>query len=224
MNEVTAYSPDHTSSSSKLFERIRALILSGELPPGAKITEADLAKRYGVNRAPLREALLRLEERRLIERFPFSGMRIFQPSNTMLFELYEIREVLEGLACKMVAEKITPAEMEELQETAQKRMAVLSSLSETEAPEQPIIRDIHIRIADISGNGELRRILDSEIWHYLRSNYRRWVKSKDKKLYGARQHEQIIDAIKERDGDLAEYLMRRHVRSSRDAWEQSLKN
>ena len=224
MNEVTAHASDHTSSSTRLFEEIRSLILSGELSPGSKVTESDLARRFGVNRAPLREALLRLEERRLIERFPFSGTRVFQPSNTMLFELYEIRESLEGLACRLAVLQIKPEELDELQQTIRSRSAFLAMLSETDAREQPTIRDFHTRIADISGNKELRRILDSDIWHYLRANYRRWVKSKDKKLKGAREHERIIEAIAEKDGDLAEYLMRRHIRASREAWEQSLKS
>ena len=55
-------------ASDRLVERIGDCIFSGEFPPGAKLTEVELAKRFGVSRAPLREALFRLEERQLIER------------------------------------------------------------------------------------------------------------------------------------------------------------
>ena len=79
-----------------------------------------------------------------------------------------------------------------------------------------------MRIAVISGNQELERILNSEIWLYLRANYRRWVKAIEKRAVGALQHERIAEAIGSRDGDVAEMLMRKHIRTSRAAWVESL--
>ena len=222
MLEIANPGTDNSSSSNRLFEQIRMRILTGELAAGAKVTEAELAQRYGVNRAPLREALLRLEERRLIERVPFSGTRVFQPSTQMLYELYEVREVLEGLACRKVAEKITPDEIEELQRIVDESSIRLAQMDEEALKLLPAIRDIHTRIAEISGNQELQRILNGEIWHYLRGNHRRWVKSYDKRVVGGREHVRIVEAIRARDGELAEFLMRRHIRASRVAWEESL--
>src|SRR5690349_14050541 len=99
------------ASSAKLLESLGARIISGEMPPGTKLTEASLARQLGVSRAPLREALLKLEERQLIERVPFSGMRVAVLSPNTIFELFEIREVLEGLACRKAAGVITDAEV-----------------------------------------------------------------------------------------------------------------
>ena len=203
-------------------EEIRTRIVSGELSPGAKVTERELAQRYGVNRAPLREALLRLEERRLIERVPFSGTRIFQPSNRMLSELWDMREVLEGLAARRAAETATEAEIEELRRMASEGSARLARTAADDYRDLPAIRDIHMRIAVISGNRELERVLNSEIWLYLRANYRRWVKAIEKRAVGALQHERIAEAIGSRDGDIAEVLMRKHIRTSRAAWVESL--
>jgi DNA-binding GntR family transcriptional regulator len=213
---------DHASSSERLVEEIRARIVSGELSPGSKVTERELAQRYGVNRAPLREALLRLEERRLIERVPFSGTRVFAPSNRMLSELWDIREALEGLAARRAAETATDAEIEELRHMASEGSKRLAQSKADDYRDRPAIRDIHMRIAAISGNQELARILNSEIWLYLRANYRRWVKSIDKRAVGALQHERIAEAIGSRDGDIAEMLMRKHIRTSRAAWVESL--
>lgn len=222
MADELADPSDHTSSSERLVEEIRTRIVSGELSPGAKVTERELAQRYGVNRAPLREALLRLEERRLIERVPFSGTRIFQPSNRMLSELWDMREVLEGLAARRAAETATPAEVEELRRMASEGSARLARTSAEDYRDLPAIRDIHMRIAAISGNRELERVLNSEIWLYLRANYRRWVKAIEKRAVGALQHERIAEAIGSRDGDVAEVLMRKHIRTSRAAWVESL--
>jgi DNA-binding GntR family transcriptional regulator len=223
MNEALGDVSDHASSSERLVEEIRTRIVSGELRPGAKVTERELAQRYGVNRAPLREALLRLEERRLIERVPFSGTRVFQPSNRMLSELWDIREVLEGLAARRAAETATDAEVEELRRMASEGAERLARTAADDYSDLPAIRDIHMRIAIISGNQELERILNSEIWLYLRANYRRWVKAIEKRAVGARQHERIAEAIGSRDGEVAEMLMRKHIRTSRAAWEESLK-
>ena len=81
------------SASERLLALIGAGIISGDLAPGEKLTEIGLSKRYGVSRAPLREALLRLEERQLIVRMPFSGTRVASPSLRTLGELYEVRAV-----------------------------------------------------------------------------------------------------------------------------------
>jgi DNA-binding GntR family transcriptional regulator len=222
MAEEVGDASDHTSSSGRLVEEIRSRIVSGELSPGAKITERELAQRYGVNRAPLREALLRLEERRLIERVPFSGTRIFQPSNRMLSELWDMREVLEGLAARRAAETATDTQIQELRRMASEGSARLARTAADDYSDLPAIRDIHMRIAVISGNRELERILNSEVWLYLRANYRRWVKAIEKRKVGALQHERIAEAIGSRDGDIAEMLMRKHIRTSRAAWVESL--
>ncbi|MGV6873969.1 GntR family transcriptional regulator [Pseudochelatococcus sp. B33] len=221
MNEELVDKSDHASSSERLVEEIRTRIVSGELRPGAKITERELAQRYGVNRAPLREALLRLEERRLIERVPFSGTRVFQPSNRMLSELYDIREVLEGLAARRAAETASDAQIEELTRMAREGSERIANSSPGDLPH---IRDIHMRIAEISGNQELERILNGEIWLYLRANHRRWVDALEKRALGALQHERIAEAIRSRDGDVAEMLMRKHIRTSRAAWVEALKS
>ena len=167
MNEALDHGSDHESSSERLTEEISARIMSGELRPGAKVTERELAQRYGVNRAPLREALLRLEERRLIERVPFSGTRIFQPSDRMLTELYDIREVLEGLAPRRAAETASDAQIDELTSMAREGSERLGKLPADDSGQLSHIRDIHMRIAVLSGNEELQRILNSEIWLYL---------------------------------------------------------
>lgn len=206
------------STSSRLFEKIRNQILEGELVPGSKVTEADLAQRFGVNRAPLREALLRLEERRLIERVPYSGTRIFQPSDKMMEDLFDVREALEGLACRRAAELVTNEDVAELERFLKLAMERLEQERvQTNDTQQPI-RDLHIRIAQISGNLELQRLLNGEVWHYMRASYRRLDKSLESRFLGARHHEWIVEALASRNGELAEQLMRHHIRFNKQRW------
>lgn len=210
------------STSERLFEIIRDRILYGDLPPGSKITEAALSKAYGVNRAPLREAFLRLEERRLIERVPFSGTRVFKPSTRMLRELFEIREVLEGFACRKVAQTMTPEQAEELTEIVEDREAMTQRMEDNELMSKLTTLDIHQKIAELCGNAELQRILSSDVWMYLRANFRQWNRSAEKKRAGAAEHRDIVKALKKGDGELAELLMRRHISSTREIWEIDL--
>jgi len=89
-------------------------IVAGELPPGSRVSEEGLAQRFGVSRAPLREALRRLEEYRLVQRRPHAGVRVVSLSREELTELYEIREALEGMACRLAAERMSEEDLAQL--------------------------------------------------------------------------------------------------------------
>ncbi len=206
---------EHVSASERVLERIGQSILTGELLPGTRLTETDLAQRFGVSRAPLREALLRLEERQLIERVPFSGMRVAPLGPRTIDELYEIREVLEGLACRRAATIITPEQMDQLRAILSERASVLRESRGTDVRQQPTIHDFHKMIAAISGNRALERLLNGEIWNYLRAQYRRFARSPERVDVGHGEHMRIVEALEAGDGDLAELLMRRHVVASR---------
>src|SRR5690606_39875037 len=80
-------------------ERLEAAIISGQLEPGAKLSEQGLAASLGVSRGPLREAIRRLEGRKLLERTPNIGVRVAQLSPKDLNEILQVREALEGMAC-----------------------------------------------------------------------------------------------------------------------------
>lgn len=215
MSTDPANPQEHVPASERLLERIGQSILTGELLPGTRLTETDLAQRFGVSRAPLREALLRLEERQLIERVPFSGMRVAPLGPRTIDELYEIREVLEGLACRRAATIITPEQIDELRTFLSHRASVLRESRGTDVRQQPTIHDFHKMIATISGNRALERLLDGEIWNYLRAQYRRFARSMERVEVGLAEHMRIVDALAAHDADLAELLMRRHVAASR---------
>lgn len=200
------------STSERLLSLIGSGIIAGELAPGEKLTETGLAKRYGVSRAPLREALLRLEERQLIERMPFSGTRVASPSLRMLSELYEVRGVLEGLAARRAAAAATPDQIEELR-AAVEDGARAARDAEPTAPEpgSPTPQRFHTKIAEIAGSLELARLLGREIWRFSIQINRRWQRSPERLRASIREHEHILGAIEVADEELAEMLMRRHI-------------
>lgn len=95
--------------------RIEAAIISGALEPGSRLSEQGLAASLGVSRGPLREAIRRLEGRKLLERTPNIGVRVAALSLTDLKEILEVREALEGMACRLAARNMTDEEIAALQ-------------------------------------------------------------------------------------------------------------
>ena len=100
--------------SDHVFQRIQSAIVRGDIAPGSKISEPELARAYGISRGPLREAIRRLEGQRLLVRVPHVGARVVSLTQAELVELYEIRESLEGMACRLAAERMSQAEIDDL--------------------------------------------------------------------------------------------------------------
>src|ERR1700742_1521554 len=92
-------------------ERIEAAIIGGQLEPGSRLSEQALAASLGVSRGPLREAIRRLEGRKLLERTTNIGVRVAALSLKDLNELLQVREALEGLACALAAANMTDKEI-----------------------------------------------------------------------------------------------------------------
>ncbi len=100
--------------SEQVYNELKEAIIAGDLVQGAKITEDELAKKYGISRGPLREALRRLESIRLLIKIPHAGMRVITLTPEMIEEIYIVREALEGMSARLAAERITDEEIEAL--------------------------------------------------------------------------------------------------------------
>src|SRR5210317_1743906 len=96
------------------FDSIKADIISGQLPQGAKIVESDLALKYGISRGPLREAIHRLEQIKLIVRVPHAGSRVVTLDIKMMEDIYCAREALEGMAARLAARLMPEDEIKSL--------------------------------------------------------------------------------------------------------------
>jgi DNA-binding GntR family transcriptional regulator len=100
--------------TGRVYEQLRDAICSGALPPGQKLVIDGLAREMGVSITPVREALGRLQREGLVADSPYSGVRVSDLSLAELRELYTIRGVLEGLAVRMAAERLTAAALREI--------------------------------------------------------------------------------------------------------------
>ena len=201
--------------TDQLFEQLSEAIVVGTFAPGAKLSEPRLAAQYGVSRGPLREAIRRLEERKLVTRAPRQGARVVVPTPGDALELFTIREVLEGLAARHAAENATDAEIDELRAMLAHHRDALSK------PDAMIYwlasanSDFHFMIARVGRNQHLFDLLCGEYYTLFRL-YRmqhRIVPGRAQRALA--EHERIVEAIADRDAELSEILMRRHIASAR---------
>ncbi len=208
--------------ADRVFERLRLAIEQGEIPPGGKISEPELARAYGISRGPLREAIGRLESCGLVVRRANVGARVVRLSSGQLLEIYQVREALEGMAARLAATRMSEAEIVELR-------ALLSGHGEQIARDdghayfqQQGDLDFHYRIVQGSNNGRLIELLCNDLYHLVRLyRYQFGMQSRRAPL-AFEEHGHIVAAIERRDGELAELLMRHHIRASRENVERML--
>ncbi|WP_421684343.1 GntR family transcriptional regulator [Stutzerimonas urumqiensis] len=201
--------------SEHVFRRIQNAIVQGDIPPGSKISEPELARTYGISRGPLREAIHRLEGQKLLVRIPHVGARVVSLDQRELIELYEIRESLEGMACRLAAARMSRTEIDELRrvlETHEKDEAFQAGLGYYQ---QEGDFDFHYRIIQGSGNATLTRMLCGELYQLVRMYRIQFSATPHRPHQAFAEHHRILDAIAEGDGELAELLMRRHIAGSK---------
>ncbi|MBD8480014.1 GntR family transcriptional regulator [Pseudomonas coleopterorum] len=201
--------------SENVFRRIQAAIINGEIAPGSKISEPELARTYGISRGPLREAIHRLEGQRLLVRIPHVGARVVSLNHAELIELYEIRESLEGMACRLAAERMSQAQIDELREVLATHERDAAFQAGVGYYQQEGDFDFHYRIIQGSGNSTLVQMLCDDLYQLVRMYRIQFSATPNRPHQAFAEHHRILDAITERDGELAELLMRRHIAASK---------
>lgn len=212
------------TSSDRLLLEIQRAIVEGDIAAGSKISEPELARRFSVSRAPLREALARLERCHLIERTPNAGARVVTLSAAGLLSLYQLREELEGLACRLAAENMAESEIAELSALLEKHLHSQRVREGESYYQEEGDLDFHYRIILGSKNPYLINILCDELYFLVRM-YRVQLGMNGPRVSRAfDEHKAIINAIANRDGELADLLMRRHIGASRKNIELKLQS
>ncbi|MES9942330.1 MAG: GntR family transcriptional regulator [Candidatus Thiodiazotropha sp. 6PLUC2] len=201
--------------TDRLFDALQRAIVEGEIPQGSKISEPELARQHGVSRGSLREAIARLEARKLVERKPNLGARVVTLSYEQLIEIFQLREALEGMAARLAAQNMTEMEIEELQTLLQQHGEQIAEQRGQAYFQKQGDLDFHYRIVQGSKNNQLIALLCNDLYHLLRM-YRYQFGMRSKRSQQAyEEHHYLINAITARDAEMAELLMRQHIRSSR---------
>ena len=210
------------TTADKVFDQIQHAIVEGEIAPGSKISEPELAKQYEISRSTLREALNRLEKCHLIERKPNVGSRVVECTIEGLLEIYVVREALEGMACRQAATNMTDEEIVDMQAMLEQHASAQALKEGTAYYQEEGDLDFHYKVILGSHNQQLINILCGQLYHLVRMYRIQFGMNSPRAPRAFSEHSHIIQAIADRDGELAELLMRRHIGASRKNIEKKI--
>lgn len=213
---------DPLTIADRVFDLLREAIVEGDIAPGSKISEPELARIYGISRGPLREAIGRLESCGLVVRRANVGARVVTLSSAQLLEIFHVREALEGMAARLAASNMSDAEIVDLRALLDQHGTQIAQDVDHAYFQREGDLDFHYRIVQGSHNGRITALLCNDLYHLVRL-YRYQFGMPSKR--GPRafvEHGHIVDAIERRDPEMAEWMMRAHIRASRENVERLL--
>ena len=197
------------------YRRIRDLVLSGELAPGARLGQVELAERFGISRTPVREALRRLAGEGLVDQISNRGFRVADLGLDAVLRRLEVRALLEPGIARLAAARRNERDVAEMRAAIEREERAGSGIEAHDAS-----RDFHLALARATGNEELVRVLESlwlvEVGRRLLS--RRYAVS-NWQAEDVAEHRGILSAVELGRPDEAERLMAEHVRRAVQHWE-----
>jgi DNA-binding GntR family transcriptional regulator len=196
------------SLASAAQEEIERLILSGQLPAGAKIGEAEMALRLGISRGPIREAFRGLEEVGLVRFEKNRGVFVREVDLAQADQNYVVRGALEALAGKLLAETITDQQAGELRDVIKRMEHAIAENDEAEYAALNLA--LHRRIVELTGNAKLLDIY-SRITKELMLFRRRSLAPHPT----LDEHREIVERIVARDPEGASRALLDHIESAR---------
>ena len=209
-----------TEKNEKRFGReevlnaLRERITDRDIPPGAKLIEEDLSREFGVSRSVIRGALTELEAQGLVEKQPHKGTVVCRIDLNSVFEILEIREVLEGLSARLAAQKTTADDWKDLE---QKFGEPCEQMVKNRDYEEYLALITHLRkrTVEAAKNKELSKLIDS-IYAKIRIVQRRIIILPGRIEQAINEHRTVIKAIMEGDSAKAEKMKRSNLRSARE--------
>ncbi len=197
----------------RAYEFLKTSILSGRFSPGERLTEEHLAKTLGISRTPIREALHKLESEGLIKPLATRGFVASQDSREDVEELFEIRAVLEGYALRLICGRISDAVLGKLEETVSKAEEALASqsLEEVFRWNTRFHDTLHELITDKHRLYHQMVTMRQYVLRYRRNT----LQYPDGGRRTVEGHRKILLALRLRDPDLCERVMREHIQESK---------
>jgi DNA-binding GntR family transcriptional regulator len=208
-----------------VLERLRALILTGEYGPDERLIEEQLAERLGVSRTPVRQALTMLEAEGLVEITPNRGATVCSFSIEDVWDIYDLRAVLEGHAARRAAGRIERRELERMRELARDMEVLPGQFDDHEEEIRALValnQEFHGTIVEASRNRRLERLINRTVEIPLMFKAFYWYTLHERTISN-HYHRQILEALENGDADRAEIIMREHVYEGRDFVIRALK-
>ncbi len=202
-----------------VFETLREALINGVLKPGERLMEIQLAEEMGVSRTPVREAIRKLELEGFVVMIPRKGAYVAGISVKDIADVFEIRTALEGLAAGLAAERITEEELEQLERILVK----IGECVQTNNLEKLVEVDteFHDTLFKASRNERLVQIVSN-----LREQIQRFrttsLSTPGRMKYALDEHKKIVEAVSERNVELAQALAREHIENAENSMLEKL--
>lgn len=203
-----------------VFNTLREAILAGTLQPGERLMEKQLAEKMGVSRTPIREAIRKLELEGLVEMIPRKGAQVASITEKEIQDVLEVRAALEGLAVRLACEKMSAEQLSKLRQV----MKDFEDASKTQNIEEMVEKDVHFHdiIFEATQNDKLIHIVNNlrEQIHRYRVAY---LKNVNYLQAIQKEHQEIVNAIENRDVPLAEKVATVHIQNQEKAVIRSIR-
>lgn len=199
---------DYLPLRDVVFQTLRQAILKGELEPGERLMEIQLAERLGVSRTPVREAIRKLELEGLVIMVPRKGAEVASITEKNLRDVLEVRKALEELAVTLACERMDKSQFKLFDDQNEVFSNALKEGNLSEIASQDV--DFHEIIYRATGNEKLQQMLSNlrEQMYRYRIEY---IKDEKQRSNLIHEHCEIAEAIKERDIERARVAIRLHI-------------
>lgn len=202
-----------------VFKTLRQGILTGELKPGERLMEVHLAKRLGVSRTPIREAIHKLELEGLVTMVPRRGAEVAQISEKNLKDVLEVRRALDILAVELACERMTDEDLNRLKEAKEEFERLINTKDAVLISKADVA--FHDIITESTGNERLVQLVSnlSEQMYRYRFEY---IKDTNNHEHLIEEHEQIYLSIANRDKENAVRMTEIHVENQEQGIKENL--
>ena len=198
----------HQTLREQIVSSLRDSIIKGELNPGQKLTEPELAEKLGISRTPIREAFRQLESEGFLTVIPRRGAVVSRITKKEIDDFYDLKSLLEGYAARIAAEKITEKGVEKLRKINE-QLLVLAEKDDVDAFFSKN-DEFHNTFISYCGNEKLLEFHKHLVQRFMR--FRLGALSVPGRLMASvQQHRNIIKALAEKQGVLAEKLVLEHA-------------
>ena len=202
----------------QVYERLTEMIVTGDLPYGADISELEMSKRLGVGRTPIREALMRLSGEGVVRYSPNQGFWIPQINPQDIQDAYEVRELIEVRVVELLCERATDRQMDELDAIAESLKDLDETRVEDSAKRTGIDRRFHATVVKFSGNRQFVRVWRSS--EFVRSvakrvrdeGVERLIPLARRDMPDHQFHKALVEMMRCGNKEKAVEMIRRHIK------------
>lgn len=199
---------DYMPLRDVIFNTLRDAIVTGDLKPGERLMEVELAEQMGVSRTPVREAIRRLETEGLVTMTPRKGTHVAELTTKDIIDVLEVRAALDGLATELAAMNVRPEHLRQLENIHKQYVAALQKENLAMAIKKDV--EFHDAIYNASGNSKLMNVagnLREQIYRFRVLYMKDFSNAADV----LEEHQNILNALSDKNREKAAILAKEHI-------------